>query len=211
MKEPYQNHLFWGFHAPLASLTNTVFLIIASGRTANALIALGSLLWVYGMTVIGIRLGKPIFPQKGQNILYVILSALFGSFYLMILNFLNPLLALECTFFIVLAPVSCIGSGIINRMEAMEPEDALSRALLEALVLGALILALALIREPLGFGSLSIPGGTFGIIELFNYDTGGSLALRIISSSTGAFLLLGYGVAFFRFYREKVAAREDTE
>jgi hypothetical protein len=211
MKEFYQNHLFWGFHAPLASLTHTVFLIIASGRTANALIALGALLWVYGMTVIGIRLGKPIFPQKGQNILYVILSALFGSFYLMILNFLNPLLALECTVFIVLAPVSCISSGIINRMEAMEPEDALSRALLEALVLGALILALALIREPLGFGSLSIPGGTFGIIELFNYDTGGSLSLRIISSSTGAFLLLGYGVAFFRFYQGKATTREDTE
>jgi hypothetical protein len=211
MKESYQNHLFWGFHAPLASLSNVVFLIIASGRTANALIALGALLWVYGMTVIGIRLGRPIFPQRGQNILHVVLSALFGSFYLMILNFLNPLLALECTLFIILAPVSCIGSELISRTEAMEPEDALARALLEALVLGALILGLALIREPLGFGSLSIPGGTFGIIELFSYDTKGSVSLRIISSSTGAFLLLGYGIAFFRFYREKLTTREDTE
>jgi hypothetical protein len=211
MKEAYNNHLFWGFHAPLVSLTNTVFLIIASVRTANALIAVGALLWVYGMTIIGIRLGKPIFPQKGQKILYVFLSALFGSFYLMILNFLNPLFALECTLFIVLSPAACIGSEIIGRTESMEPEDALARALLEALVLGALALALALIREPLGFGSLSIPGGTFGIIELFNYDTGGSVSLRIISSSAGALVLLGYGVAFFQFYRKKVVAGEDGE
>jgi hypothetical protein len=91
----------------------------------------------------------------------------------------------------------------------MEPEDALTRALLEAVVLGGLLVALALIREPLGLGSLSIPGGIFGIIELFNYNTGGIVPLRIISSSTGAFLLLGYGVALFRFYRNRIAGAEE--
>jgi hypothetical protein len=209
MKDAYQNHLFWGFHAPLSSLANMIFLIIASGRTAFALIALGALLWVYGMTIVGIFLGKPIFPKRGKRILQVFLSALFGSFYLLILNFLNPLLALECSLFIILAPVSCIGSEIISRVESMDPEDALARALLEAVVLGGLLLALALIREPLGLGSLSIPGGVFGIIELFNYNTGGIVPLRIISSSTGAFLLLGYGVALFRFYRNRIAGAEE--
>jgi hypothetical protein len=187
------------------------FLIIASGRTAFALITLGSLLWVYGMTVIGIYLGKPILPRKGKKILHVFLSALFSSFYLMILNFLNPLLALECTLFVILTPVSFIGSEIIDRVESLEPENALARVLLEALTLGVLILAVALIREPLGFGSLSIPGGTFGIIELFNYDTGRIIPLRIISSSAGAFLLLGYGIALFRFYRKRASRAEDIE
>ncbi|MDR2068655.1 MAG: hypothetical protein LBP71_02170 [Spirochaetaceae bacterium] len=211
MKEAYQNHLFWGIHGPLSSLTNIFFLVIASGRTAFALTALGALLWVYGMTIVGICLGRPVLPRKGKKILYVFLSALFSSFYLMILNFLNPLLALECTLFVILAPVSLIGSGIIERVESMEPEDALARALLEALVLGILIIALALIREPLGFGSLSVPGGTFGIIELFNHDTEGIIPLWIISSSTGAFLLLGYGMALFRFYRKRAGEAEDSE
>ncbi|MDR0689178.1 MAG: hypothetical protein LBG08_02770 [Spirochaetaceae bacterium] len=211
MKAAYQNHLFWGVHSPLSSLANMVFLIIASGRTAFALIALGALLWVYGMTVIGICLGKPIFPKKGKRILHIFLSALFGSFYLLILYFLNPLLALECALFIILAPVSCIGSEIISRVESMDPEDALARALLEAVVLGALLVALALIREPLGLGSLSIPGGTFGIIELFNYNTGEIVPLRIISSSTGVFLLLGYGMVLFRFYRNRITGAEDAE
>jgi hypothetical protein len=93
----------------------------------------------------------------------------------------------------------------------MEAEDALARALLEALVLGVLIVALALIREPLGLGSLSIPGGTFGFIELFTYDTGGIVPLRIISSSAGAFLLLGYATALFRFYRNRITGTEDAE
>jgi hypothetical protein len=211
MKEAYQNHLFWGVHAPLSSLMNTFFLVIASGRTAFALIALGGLLWVYGMTVIGLCLGKRILPQKGKKILYVFLAALFGSFYLMILNFLNPFLALECTLLVVLAPVSLIGSGIIDRVESMEPEDALARVLLEALILGGVIFAVALIREPLGFGSLSIPGGTLGIVELFNYDTEGIIPLRILSSSTGAFLLLGYGIALFRFYRKRAGEAEAAE
>ncbi|MDR2630832.1 MAG: hypothetical protein LBC60_07920 [Spirochaetaceae bacterium] len=211
MKEAYKNRLFGGIRAPLSSLTDMVFLIIASGRTAFALIALGALVWVYGMTVIGISLGKPIIPQKGKKILHVFLSAFFGSLYLMILNFLNPLLALECTLFVILAPVSCISSEIINRVESMEPEDALAKTLLEALALGILIVALALIREPFGFGSLSIPGGTLGIIELFNRDTGGIIPLRIVSSSSGAFLLLGYGMALFRFYRKRADKAEHTE
>jgi hypothetical protein len=211
MKKAYQNHLFWGIHGPLSSLTNIFFLIIASGRTAFALIAWGALLWVYGMTIIGIYLGRPIFPRRGKKILHVFLSAFFSSFYLMILNFLNPLMALECTLFVILAPVCLIGSEIIDRVESLEPEDALARALLEALILGGVILALALIREPLGFGSLSLPGGTFGIIELFNYDAGGIIPVRIISTSAGALLLLGYGMALFRFYRKKIDRTEEAE
>ncbi|MFP3089816.1 hypothetical protein LQZ21_05765 [Treponema sp. TIM-1] len=211
MKEAHQNRLFRSIQVPLPSLTNTFFLVIASGRTAFALTALGALLWVYGMTIMGLCLGKPLLPRKGKKILHVFLSALFGSFYLMILNFLNPLLALECTLWVILSPVSLIGSGILDRVESMDPEDALAKALLEALVLGGMILALALIREPLGFGSLSIPGGTWGIIELFNRDTEGIIPLRIISSSTGAFLLLGYGRALFRYYRKRAGEAEDTE
>jgi hypothetical protein len=75
-------------------------------------------------------------------------------------------------------------------------------------VLGGVLVALALIREPLGLGSLSIPGGVFGIIELFNYNRGGIVPLRIISSSTGAFLLVGFGVALVRFYRNRIVEAE---
>jgi hypothetical protein len=184
---------------------------MASGRTAFSLISLGALLWVYGLTIITLFLGRPFFPQKGKKVLRLFLSSFFSGLYLLILILLNPLLAMECTFFIILSPVACIGSEIIDRVEALELEEALSRALLEALVLGGLGFAIALIREPLGFGSLSVPGGPWGFVELFSHDQDAFIPLRVISSSAGAFFLLGYGLALFRYYKNRLNEAEDSE
>jgi hypothetical protein len=184
---------------------------MASGRTAFSLVSLGALLWVYGLSIITLFLGKPLLPQKGKSVLRIFLSSFFAGAYLLILFLLNPLLAMECTFFIILTPAACIGSEIIDRVETLEPEDALSRALLEALVLGGLGFAIALIREPLGFGSLSVPGGPWGFVELFSNDEDAFVPLRIIASSAGAFFLLGYGLALFRYYKNRLNESEDLE
>jgi hypothetical protein len=184
---------------------------MASGRTAFSLISLGAFLWVYGLTVISLFLGKPLLPPKGRKVIRIFLSSFFAGTYLLILILLNPLLSMECTFFIILTPAACIGSEIIDRVEVLEAEDALSRALLEALVLGGLCFAVALIREPLGFGSLSVPGGPWGFVELFSNDQDAFVPIRIISSSAGAFFLLGYGLALFRYYKNRLNESEDAE
>jgi hypothetical protein len=80
----------------------------------------------------------------------------------------------------------------------MNIEDVLGRTLTEALVLGGLIIALALIREPWGFGSFSVPGGQQGITELFSFVGSRFFPVQVISSSSGGLLLLGYALALFR-------------
>jgi hypothetical protein len=183
---------------------------MASGRTAFAIVAGGALIWVYGWTVLVAGFGKPILPQKGRALVFVFLSSFFGSLYLMLLYFINPFLAMESTFLVMLASLSCISGEICRRVDALDPEESISRAVLEALVLALLLIALALIREPLGFGSLSVPGGPQGIIELFSIDGGVYFPVQIIAGSAGAFLLLGYGLALFHHFRKRFIRTEDS-
>ncbi|MDR3146076.1 MAG: hypothetical protein LBU21_07345 [Treponema sp.] len=216
MRQPYQNHLFWGSHAPLSTLTSAGLLIMASSRTAFAFIALGVLVWVYGLTALVCCFARPFFPERGGNLIAVFLSALFGGLYLLVLTLTSPFLAIETALIIALAPVSCIGSEAVNRVKSMAPDEGLLRVVFEALTLGGIILALALIREPLSYGTLSLPGGRRGIIELFGTGgsdgSGGALfsPIRIIGGTAGALLLLGYGIALFRRFRSRYTRMEEN-
>ncbi|GHV87653.1 hypothetical protein AGMMS50267_00130 [Spirochaetia bacterium] len=203
------NHLFWGSASPLSTLTGAGLLILASSRTAFALVTAGALLWTYALTVMAARLTGPVLPQKGKDMIIICLSSVLGSFYLLFLFLTNPFLALEMSLIVSLVPVCCFAANLVKRAADLEPEDALWRALAEALVFGGLIFAVSLIREPLGFGSLSLPGGNRGIIELFRAGNGVLFPVRIFGSSAGALLLLGYGAALFHHYRKAAAETPD--
>jgi hypothetical protein len=202
------NHLFWGSNAPLSTLTGAGLLILASCRTAFALVTLGALVWVYALTVLAAYFAGPVSSEKSKGMVIICLSSVLGSFYLLFLFLVNPFLALEMSLIISLGPVCCFAANLVKRVEGLKPENALRRALEEALVFGGLIFALALIREPLGFGSLSLPGGSRGIIEIFNAGNGVLFPVRIFGSSAGALLLLGYGAALFRHFRNTGISEE---
>jgi Na+-transporting NADH:ubiquinone oxidoreductase subunit NqrD len=203
MNNPHlQNHLFWGSRSPLATLIGVGLLIMASSRTAFAMITLGALAWVYALTALVFRLAGPVLPEKGKNLVLVSLSAFLGGVYHLILSLINPLLAAETSLFIILTPVCCIASALLPRVETLPPKDALIRAVSEALTLGLLILAFALVREPLGFGSLSLPGGMRGTIELRGNGENSLFPIQIMGGSAGALLFFGYGIAMYR--REKM-------
>jgi hypothetical protein len=90
-------------------------------------------------------------------------------------------------------------------LESVEPIEAASRALLEAITLSGITIAFALIREPLGLGTLSLPGGAQGVVELFNITRfDGFILLRILSVSGGGLLLFGYTAALYRYLRERI-------
>jgi hypothetical protein len=202
MNNPYrQKHIFWGPNAPLSTLIGAGFIIISSSRTAFALTALGALVWVYALTALIFRTASPALPEKGKNFILVSLSAFTGGLFQLMLCIISPVLAAETALLVILAPVCCIASTVVPRLKSLSTKDALSRAVSEALIMGALALILAVIREPLGFGSISLPGGPGGIIELFGKGEDSFFPIQIISSSAGALLLFGYGLALFR--REK--------
>jgi hypothetical protein len=209
MNDPYpQNQLFWGPRSPLSTLIGVGLLIMASSRTAFALVTLGALVWVYALTVLVFRLASPVLPEKGKDLTIAALSAFFGGVYYIIFCLVSPFLAAETSLFILLTPVCFTAAGALSRIETMPPKDALIRASSEALSLGLLILAFAMVREPLGFGSLSLPGGFRGIVEIFDNGEDSLFPIQIISSSAGALLLFGYGLAMYRREKKRQFRRE---
>ncbi|AEF84509.1 putative membrane protein [Treponema primitia ZAS-2] len=203
MSAKRESHPFWGSNAPLSTLASAALMIIASARLAFAITAAGALIWVYGIAALVAAFAKPILPLKGRDIVWVFLSSFLSSIYLMLFYFISPYLAMETLFIIILVPLSFIGSGVCRRIADIEPEEAITKSLIEALVLGGLFIAMALIREPLGFGSLSLPGGSQGIVELFRLGDDLYFPISIIVGSSGGLLLLGYGLALFRRFKKQ--------
>jgi hypothetical protein len=209
MKESGLPHIFWGSISPLTGLAGGGLLIMASDRLAHAIVAAGALLWVYGFSALAVYPGARVFPEKGKVPLFVFLAAVIGSVYLLLLWLASPLAALENFFIVSLIPLFCAVSGLFSRLESLSLKQSLFRAASEALVTGALIIVLAILREPLGFCSLSLPGGSQGIVLLFSFEGESVLPIRIIASSSGALLLLGYGVGLYRYFRDRYAPEEE--
>jgi hypothetical protein len=172
---------------------------MASSRLAFALICAGALIWVYGFTSLIYFSSKRIMPQRGKSVILLFLSSLVCGIYVLSLFFVGPLLVMRTCFFFFLVPPCCIGSGVFKRLESMDQAEAFFRSLQESLVLGGLIIALSLVREPLGMGSISFPGGVQGILEISG--SGGFFPVRIFAVSAGGLLILGYGISLFRYFR----------
>jgi hypothetical protein len=113
---------------------------------------------------------------------------------------------MNTTFFLILIPPFCLSTGFFETTESTDLFDTIIRALLEAVSLAGIILAFALVREPLGLGTLSVPSAAQGIRELFSREESNTIIpAQIISVSSGGLLLLGYGTALYRYIRENYA------
>jgi hypothetical protein len=194
MSTTYQN--FWGIHSPLAALSGGGLLILASVRFSFALVCALSLFWVYILT--GLALHLRFLPRRGREGIVIFLATFIQGLFIFIFSLVSPILTMDILFFLILCPVCCISSGVLDRSGELDIGEGASQSFSEAMSLAVLILALALIREPLGYGALSVPGSAQGIVTLFQFSGETYLPLRIASTSTGAFLLLGYGIALFR-------------
>jgi hypothetical protein len=173
---------------------------MASCRLAFALAAAGALLWVYMLSAFAASAADVIFPKKGKSVVLLFLSSFIGSLYLLLLWFLSPLLGAQIMFITLLVPLVFTGSFAHKRANPGDALEAAAKACSEALTLGLLVVAFSLIREPLGSLSLSLPGGVQGIVRIFSFEDGNFLPVRVVSSSAGAFILLGYGMGiYYRF------------
>jgi hypothetical protein len=201
MNTQMQSHLFWGVNSPLASLTGIVLLLIASGRIGFAIVCALALLWVYVFVMAAAKLGSAYFPSWGRNTVFLFLSSLAAEVFLLLLWILSPGMALESAFFIFLVPLVFMASGLYDRVLEYDMVEVVSQTMAEALILGMLILGLSLIREPLGFGSISVPG-----LDMVRFAQ--EEPLRFLQASSGALILLGYGTAIYRYYRNQYTNSE---
>jgi len=163
---------------------------------------------VYCLSTLAVHAGAKILPQQGRPVLLVCLTSFTASVYLLLLWIISPLCVLQMFFVISLVPVVCMLSGTIGRLETHGLKEKLFSSFYEALILGALIVIFSLVREPLGYLSLSLPGGPQGIVLLFSFENEALLPIRLIASSCGALLLLGYALGLYRYYRTGKVPKE---
>jgi hypothetical protein len=209
MSNSPQSHLFWGATSPLASLSGGGLLIMASVRFSYALVVSMSLFWVYTLSIVVFHAASRILPRRGVVLVQTFLTSFIASLFLLVLWILNPIISLELFFIISFVPLFTVASGAFQRIAAFNDiGDALARVLSEAAVLSLLLLAFALIREPLGLLSLSLPGGKRGMIFIFSAQRESLFPVRLIAGSSGALILLGYGRGLYRYYRGINAPRE---
>jgi len=185
--------------SPAAVLPGSGLLIIASGRLAHAITVVGALVWVYGLTSFIIYIASRFFPRHGRTVLISFLASFMAGSYLFMLWLLSPLCALETFFAVSLVPVFYMTSGVSKRFDALSAADSFFSSFFEAFSLGVLLTVFALIREPLGFLSLSLPGGVQGSVMLFYFKVESLLPIQLIASSGGALLLIGYFWGLYKF------------
>jgi len=214
MIKSVKEHIFNFFSSPYAFISALPLIIISSSRLAYGIIAFFALLWVCLVSTMIKNLTKNFFPGLFNNILLISLCSAAGGIFLLIFSFVNPLLAKETILISLLTPVYCFTSESAARAESAEWNQALLESAVDALLPGIFIIILSALREILGFGTLSLPGGAGAIQEIFKLDVL-PYPLKIISTSGGAFMLLGYIFIIFRLVKSysKKAARsgEDDE
>ncbi|MDR0494792.1 MAG: hypothetical protein LBG95_04100 [Treponema sp.] len=211
MNTSLRYRIFRSNASPLASLSGAALLIMASDRLAHAILVSGALVWTYCLSSLAAYFGVQFFPRRGRTLLLAFLSSCITGFYLLLLWMLSPLCAMEVFFVISLIPMFCMVSDVFKRLETLVLYDAFLESFFEALVLGVLIVLFAIIREPLGFLSLSLPGGARGIVLLFSVNAESFFPVCLITSSSGALLLLGYFLGLYRYFRAENTPQEDKE
>lgn len=208
MNNSYHSHPFWGNRSPLSSLAGLALILISSSRLAYTLTVSVGLLWIYLLTGISLWFARSILPERGRSLVILAISCFIGALYLWVHLLINPFLGMECFFPILLGPLVYTGSGTAERIQTMDLSEGLAASFFDVLVYCGLSIALSLIREPLGFLSLSFPGGSRGMIFFF---AGKTSLLYPVSLSSGAFLLLGYGIVIYNFLRGRNNSGEEDQ
>jgi len=187
---------------PLAWLSGGALMVVASDRLAHALVVAVALVWIRCLSAVAIAAAGRFLPECGRTAVLALVATFAAALFLFLLWLAFPLAALQVFFAVSLVPMFCAVSGLPEAAAGVGPLGVLRPAAGHALRAGAPVAALALVREPVGFGSLSLPGGAGGLV-LFHPFGADSPLFAPVSGAFGALVLLGYGLWMYRHLRSR--------
>jgi hypothetical protein len=204
-----QSH-FWDSLSPLGGLTALGILIMASARLSYAITVSGCLIWVYGLTtftytILSRTASGKIFPKNGKIVLYIFFASFWSSVYILLFWFLCPFAALEVFFLLMLVPLFYASSNNLGQTSSLPVNnnedifDIVTEAVSSAFVLSGLLIASSIIREPLSYCSLSLPGSYRGMIMIIHFNENQFLPVRLLISSSGALILFAYLAGLYQY------------
>ena len=198
LNETVQKYAYTWTEPPFVPLSAVTLIVLATGRLSTALIAIAALFWTFTFSLLICHCLKKLLPESGKRFIVIMVSSLIASFFYLMLYIINPIIALESSLLIAITPFIYCSYRFEKKDRGAELSEILLPPLSVVFSVSILMFAFALIREPLGYASLSMPGGKTGIVELFNRSGSFPYAVEFIAASAGAFLILGYVLAVFR-------------
>ncbi|MDR2900152.1 MAG: hypothetical protein LBV20_01340 [Treponema sp.] len=209
MGQYHQSHS-WNSRSPLMSLVGLALIICSSNRLSSAALIALLLIGIYTITLSIILLGKSIIPERYQTALIIMIVTFISSLFYLVVEMIHPVSALELYFIIFLIPVTFLSSEIVQRANRLAPADGIVLGMKESLILGGIIIAISIIREPIAYGTLSIPfsGKTVTLLPEMIQER---MTLHILASPLGGFILLAGLIALVRAvsYRQGSTSEED--
>ncbi|MDR0908648.1 MAG: hypothetical protein LBM77_02680 [Spirochaetaceae bacterium] len=206
-----EKNVIWTKNLITSTFACTALMVMSTSRTAFALVTIGALVWVYMLSALVCFFARPILPEKVQKYVHIFLAAFFSCLYQFFLFLLNPILAMETSLFVFLTPVGLISSAVLRDARKYTDQNAFFLPLWECLALSMMILGIALIREPLGYGSLSVPGSVYGIVEIISSEDGPYFPVQFAAQASGALLILGFAYAIYRSVQNQKSQEEDAQ
>lgn len=194
---------FWMNSGPLPSLSCAVLLIAASNRLSYALIAGSALVFVYTAVSAILKLAERAIPPTYAILIRVVTASAAASVFAAIAGALWPLAVRDLAFYIGAVPLCLLSSGLLDRAARLTPLRTVRASAEESIGIACMLVALALVREPFGFGALSLPAKD-GLKLYFSSEKAVEVSLRSLSAVAGGFILLGYFLALFRRIKSRL-------
>lgn len=206
MKERTGIPFFSDVSGPLPTLSGAILLIGATSRFSYALILCAAVLTVYLAVPAIVQFASSAIPAAHATFIRAVIASTVAGLFALGAGAFWPLLVRELGLYLMAVPLSLMASGLLDRTEAAGKLRALQLSAYEAVNLCVLAVAFSLVREPLGFGVLSVPAPD-GIAAVVGNEKNASAALVVFSSAAGGFILFGYVLALFRRIRFLLIAK----
>ncbi|GAB1481348.1 hypothetical protein MASR2M78_01630 [Treponema sp.] len=200
MKETEGKSPLWEEFNPITSLASAALLVLATTHLSHALLVFAALLFVNSFSTLVLLGLSPILPNRGLSLIAAFVASFFAYSFHLLLSMVSPVLALELGFIFALIPLFFMASTSIF-MGSPTLVVAFARSAYEAVLVGVLLIAFALVREILAYGYLTLPGLEGAVILFGSVQENAS---RAISSSVGALILLAYLIMFSKFLRSSI-------
>jgi len=200
MKDAPEPAIGAGTRRQFPSFSAAALLIAATGRVADALLVGAAVVFVYGSVPLALRLADRAVPATHRIWIRLAFSSFAAAVFSLVAAIAWPILVREQALYLGAIPLCLMASGLFERSEIQSPLELIHSSLREALSFAAAALAFSLVREPLSYGTISLPSAT-GISILFGSAEASDFSFRSLAATVGGFLLLGYSMALFRWVR----------
>lgn len=192
------------------SLTGLALIIAASPRLSCSIIVFFLLMAISVMTLAVMHLGKSIIPEKYKTALIIMIVNFFTSLFYLIIDMINPISALEVYFTVFLIPITFLSSYFEKKAGNLSVSEEIIRGAKQASILGGIIIAVSLIREPLGYGTLSLPFSNKPM-HLLPESIEEQVVMQVFSAPFGGFIIAACIIALVHVISHEQDSAVQTE